>query len=950
MGRASEFINSEATLQRELKDTAYDAVKTINDNIEKVTKVADGIDDGTIVSSNQVLQEPLKSNINAVGGIASDVRSVADIASDVITVSGNTTEVTAVAGIATDVAKVGAIDAEVGVVAGIDTKVSDVAGIKDSVIAVGEVASKVAQVADIDSKVATVSDNIAIVRNVASIKDDVQNVSDIRDKITTVVDDRAMIQEVLDNKVNIDKVALADTIIEDVANHIDDIEVVSNNIVDINTTVINMNDINEVATNLEKGASSEILNAQMYAREAQLKMWEAEARRRTADEYATNPISKEVRIWHSDGDGTYTTQLSGEYSAVHWAAQNNVGEHALQKAENLADLPDLPTALVNLELDKVDNVADLDKPISTATQDALDLKENIANKNTANGYAGLDENGILLESLLPEVTKINKIGNYADIDTAINNADVQNSQQGDWFTVDTNGGYTYIVVNDKPTTVDDVAIVRTPTSDVTSVYGRTGDVVAETNDYTWDQIDKSVSDIADINNHSHTRLTDIGTNTHDDIDNHIASTDNPHSVTKDQVGLGTVTDDPQVKIASNLSDLDDASVSRTNLGVEIGKDVQAYDANIVSDGDYVHTDNNYVDGDKTKVDYISVTQDVDLDTIESDTNANNTHRSSDGTDHTYIDQDVRTTASPTFDSIVVTNTVDGRDVSADGEKLDYITVTDTTDLDAIRARVAELDAAVVLQGEWDASAGSFPTSTDAGQTWIVSTAGTVDDVEFEIGDRILATVDNASTDTYADNWLKLDYSDKVSSVFGRVGSVVATDNDYTWAQIDKSTSDIADIATKSHTSLTDIGTNTHSDIDDHIANVDNPHSVTKDQVGLGNCDNTSDADKPVSTATQEYVDNTRMAVGTDVKVRYDKRLSALDIIEMRNNDDDKLDTVRYDGDDDSSVYYRDVLSYDDDLHLIEVKHYYNTADLDTESGKTTLGYSDGKLNTASYSE
>jgi len=34
----------------------------------------------------------------------------------------------------------------------------------------------------------------------------------------------------------------------------------------------------------------------------------------------------------------------------------------------------------------------------------------------------------------------------------------------------------------------------------------------------------------------------------------------------------------------------------------------------------------------------------------------------------------------------------------------------------------------------------------------------------------------------------------------------------------------------------------------------NPHSVTKAQVGLGNCDNTSDADKPISTATQTALD------------------------------------------------------------------------------------------------
>lgn len=40
----------------------------------------------------------------------------------------------------------------------------------------------------------------------------------------------------------------------------------------------------------------------------------------------------------------------------------------------------------------------------------------------------------------------------------------------------------------------------------------------------------------------------------------------------------------------------------------------------------------------------------------------------------------------------------------------------------------------------------------------------------------------------------------------------------------------------------------------HEANVSNPHSVTKSQVGLGNADNTSDANKPVSTAQQTALD------------------------------------------------------------------------------------------------
>jgi hypothetical protein len=40
----------------------------------------------------------------------------------------------------------------------------------------------------------------------------------------------------------------------------------------------------------------------------------------------------------------------------------------------------------------------------------------------------------------------------------------------------------------------------------------------------------------------------------------------------------------------------------------------------------------------------------------------------------------------------------------------------------------------------------------------------------------------------------------------------------------------------------------------HIANTSNPHAVTKTQVGLGNVDNTSDLNKPISTATQDALD------------------------------------------------------------------------------------------------
>lgn len=59
----------------------------------------------------------------------------------------------------------------------------------------------------------------------------------------------------------------------------------------------------------------------------------------------------------------------------------------------------------------------------------------------------------------------------------------------------------------------------------------------------------------------------------------------------------------------------------------------------------------------------------------------------------------------------------------------------------------------------------------------------------------------------------------------------------------------------SHTRIKDIGLNTHTQIDSHISNLNNPHSLTKSQIGLSNVDNTSDALKPVSSATQMALNN-----------------------------------------------------------------------------------------------
>ena len=111
-------------------------------------------------------------------------------------------------------------------------------------------------------------------------------------------------------------------------------------------------------------------------------------------------------------------------------------------------------------------------------------------------------------------------------------------------------------------------------------------------------------------------------------------------------------------------------------------------------------------------------------------------------------------------NVTVTGTVDGRDIATDGATLDNI-----------ETEVAALANGMVYKGDWDASAGSFPSGAQTGWFYYVSVAGTVDSVAFHVGDNIVATTDNASTSVYANNWSKHDNTDAVQSVVGLIGSI-----------------------------------------------------------------------------------------------------------------------------------------------------------------------------------
>lgn len=105
-----------------------------------------------------------------------------------------------------------------------------------------------------------------------------------------------------------------------------------------------------------------------------------------------------------------------------------------------------------------------------------------------------------------------------------------------------------------------------------------------------------------------------------------------------------------------------------------------------------------------------------------------------------------------------------------------------------------------------------------------------------------------------------DYTDTEVSTLDSSLATVAKTGSYNDLSNKPTIPSIAGLATEAQ--VQDVQDN----LDTHEADTANPHSVTKAQVGLGSVDNTSDANKPVSTATQTALDGKANFPSTDSHV------------------------------------------------------------------------------------
>ncbi len=175
-----------------------------------------------------------------------------------------------------------------------------------------------------------------------------------------------------------------------------------------------------------------------------------------------------------------------------------------------------------------------------------------------------------------------------------------------------------------------------------------------------------------------------------------------------------------------------------------------------------------------------------------------------------------------------------------GNLIANISVTGSIDLDALAAAVA-VNSAKVSNVTTDLS-----STTTATTVTVVSSDGT--DAVLAAASGTDAGVMSAADKTKLDGIAAGAQVNTVDSVAGKTGAVTLVKGDVGLANVDNTSDANKPISTAQQSAL------------DLKAPIDSPTftgtvgGITKSMVGLGNVDNTSDAAKPVSTATQSALD------------------------------------------------------------------------------------------------
>ena len=495
-------------------------------------------------------------------------------------------------------------------------------------------------------------------------------------------------------------------------------------------------------------------------------------------------------------------------------------------------------------LGKVDNTADLEKPVSVATQEAINAVQ-----------SNLDKTNISLENHIAdkknphEVTKeqvgLGNVDNTSDLDKPVSHYqqdaldELERRLQG---SIDGSG-----------------SDLSAHISDFNNPHKVTKDQVGLGNvDNTADK-DKPISDA------TQKALDSIKTETNTIIETHIADKNNPHEVTKEQIGLGEVTNDAQVKrsemgVAGGVATLDqEGKVPSSQLPsfVDDVIEVDSYD-NLPTTGEagkiYVTKDTNLTyrwSGSR----YIEISASLALGETSSTAYPGDKGKETTDKVNTHV-ADLNNPHQVTKEQVGLGNVDNTADYDKPVSKATQELVDNTK---------KELEDLITSnEGGLDNHIKDFnnPHQVTAEQVGLGNVDNTSDkdkplsDAAKEAINEVKTLITSSGTDL--SNHIK-DYTNphRVTAEQVGLGNVNNT------SDLDKPISNATQKELdKLDAKIDKINTDQGTDLSAHLRDFSNPHKVTKEQIGLGNVDNTADLDKPISTATQKAIDDAKAANNT----------------------------------------------------------------------------------------
>lgn len=477
---------------------------------------------------------------------------------------------------------------------------------------------------------------------------------------------------------------------------------------------------------------------------------------------------------------------------------------------------------INTEINDIDtNIQEMNTNINTNTTNITNLS-NTVNTNTTN-----------IENINTKLNDLNDVidGNKTDVDTNITN--LQNTKLDKTFANNVNNNITAkteVLLDTDNNKINIKSTIIDPTNSTiqeTNSYLKSDEIVyvKENNDIksTIPKLQELETSITSNKQELEDNINNVNTNLTQTIDNTKQILEESINESNQQL---------QESINTNSSNI-----------TQLQQDITTNEENIKNLQTQINT--NKEDIATTKTDITGIKSNIT--DLQTDINTNTDNISSLNTNISNITNDITNLNSrvTNAENNISTNTTN---ISNNTQSIGNINTTLENQADSISVletqtetnRVTTQANTVAIQG----LVNQFDTYHHYFQGYYEHTAD-IQELEAERGDYAY----NGETNTiWAFDTVWSDTFDPIPSDMGGKTQTtplmdgeasVGTENYY---------------AAGDHVHPTDITRASVADLTAHTNNKQNPHSVTKEQVGLGNVDNTSDINKPVSTAVQTELD------------------------------------------------------------------------------------------------